>query len=121
MALGHFATGLMGNDETIKTMMKKAGETSGETVWELPMLEEYAETLKSKYADIKNIGEGGAGTSVAGLFLKEFVGDYPWVHLDIAGTAYGIKNKSYIPDGVAATGVRLMYEFTKNAVNGGVL
>jgi leucyl aminopeptidase len=121
VALGHYATGLMGNDAQLMEMMKKSGETTGETVWELPMLEEYAETLKSKYADIKNVGEGGAGTSCAGIFLREFVGDYPWVHLDIAGTAYGIKNKSYIPDGVAATGIRLMYEFVKKALKGGVL
>jgi len=121
VALGHYATGLMGNDPQMLEMMKKSGETTGETVWELPMLEEYAETLKSKYADIKNVGEGGAGTSCAGIFLREFVGDYPWVHLDIAGTAYGIKNKSYIPDGVAATGIRLMYEFVKKALKGGVL
>jgi leucyl aminopeptidase len=121
MALGHYATGLMGDGAEVMALMKKAGVTSGETVWELPMLEEYAETLKSKYADIKNTGEGGAGTSCAGLFLKEFTGGYPWVHLDIAGTAYGVKNKSYIPDGVAATGIRLMYEFTKNALKEGVI
>ncbi len=119
MALGHYATGLMGNSPEYMELMEKAGEESGERVWELPMLEEYAVTLKSKYADLKNLGEGGAGTAVAGLFLKEFVGTTPWIHLDIAGTAYGIKNKSYIPDGTAATGVRLLYEFTKKLIRGG--
>jgi leucyl aminopeptidase len=120
MALGHYATGMMGTDSAAMQLMSKAGDETGERVWELPMLEEYAESLKSKYADIKNIGEGGAGTAIAGLFLKEFTGGCPWVHLDIAGTAYGIKNKPYIPDGTAATGVRLMYEFIKKYISGGL-
>jgi leucyl aminopeptidase len=121
VALGKYATGLMSNENDFTEVMKKSGEDTGERVWQLPMLPEYAETLKSKYADLKNIGADGAGTIIAGLFLKEFVGDYPWIHLDIAGTAYGVKNKSYIPDGVAATGVRLLYDFTKKILKGGLV
>jgi len=120
VALGHYATGMMGTNDKYMALMKKSGEITGERVWELPMLEEYRESMKSKYADIKNLGEGGAGTIMAALFLKEFVGDYPWIHLDIAGTAYGIKNKSYIPDGTAATGIRLLYDFTKKMLEEGV-
>lgn len=121
VALGKYATGLMSNENDFTEVMKKAGEDTGERVWQLPMFEEYAEFLKSKYADIKNIGSEGAGTIAAGLFLKEFTGGYPWIHLDIAGTAYGVKNKSYIPDGVAATGVRLLYDFTKKILKGGLV
>ena len=121
MALGKYATGLMANENAFTEHMKKAGEDTGERVWQLPMFEEYGESLKSRYADMKNIGSGGAGTIIAGLFLKEFIGNYPWIHLDIAGTAYGIKNKSYIPDGVAATGVRLLYDFTKKILKGGLV
>lgn len=121
MALGKYASGLMANENEFTPYMKKAGEDTGERVWELPMLEEYAVSLKSKYADLKNIGEDGAGTIIAGLFLKEFTGDYPWMHLDIAGTAYGVKNKSYIPDGVTAAGVRLLYDFTKKILKGGLV
>ena len=57
------------------------------------MWDEYTEDIKSKYADIKNLGSGGAGTITAGAFLKEFVADTPWCHLDIAGTAWGVKNR----------------------------
>jgi leucyl aminopeptidase len=121
MALGHYATGLMANENKFVEIMKKSGEDTGERVWQFPLLEEYEESIKSKYADIRNTGSGGAGTITAGLFLREFTGGYPWIHLDIAGTAYGIKNKSYIPDTVAATGVRLLYDFTKKIVKGGLV
>jgi leucyl aminopeptidase len=120
-ALGKYATGLMANENEFTEYMKKAGEDTGERVCQLPMLEEYSWSLKSKYADMKNIGSGGAGTIIAALFLQKFTGDYPWIHLDIAGTAYGIKDKSYIPDGVAATGVRLLYDFTKKILKGGLV
>ena len=120
-ALGKYATGLMANENEFTRYMEKAGEDTGERVCRLPMLEEYGWSLKSKYADMKNIGHGGAGTIVAAMFLQKFIGDYPWIHLDIAGTAYGIKDKSYIPDGVAATGVRLLYDFTKKILKGGLV
>ncbi|HRU40051.1 MAG TPA: leucyl aminopeptidase, partial [Candidatus Goldiibacteriota bacterium] len=116
IALGHYATGLMGNDEKLKSQLRKAGDETGERVWELPLFEEYLEQIKTKFADIKNTGGGDAASITAGLFLREFAGSSPWAHLDIAGTAYGVKNKHYIPDGTAATGLRLLYAFIKNNI-----
>ena len=83
---------------------------TNEKVWELPLWPEYSKDIKGKYADIQNIGKAGAGTITAGAFLKEFVGNTPWCHLDIAGTAWGPKEPSYQPK-VGATGVavRLIY------------
>lgn len=111
VALGHYATGLMGNDDILIAKMKEAGEETGERMWQLPLWEEYTEQIKSKVADLKNYGGGDAATITAGCFLKEFVGDVKWLHLDIAGTAYGVLNKNYIPDGVAGTGLRVLVNF----------
>ena len=116
VALGNRATGVMGNDVTLMREVKKASEKSFEKVWELPLWEEYSSEIKGKYADIQNIGQSRlAGTITAGAFLKEFVGDTPWVHMDIAGTAWGPKEPSYQPK-VGATGVavRLVYQLLEN-------
>ncbi|NOZ03078.1 MAG: leucyl aminopeptidase [FCB group bacterium] len=98
-ALGHVATGIMGTDPALIERVKAASEATGEKVWELPLWEEYCEQVKSKIADVKNIGAPRqAGTIAGGAFLKEFVGeDIPWVHFDIAGTAWGSKEKPYTP------------------------
>jgi len=113
VALGHYATGLMGNDKQLIEMMKESGEETGERMWELPLWEEYKEQIKSKNADIKNYGGGDAATITASCFLNEFIDDVKWLHLDIAGTAYGVANKHYIPDGVAGTGLRTIFKFFK--------
>jgi leucyl aminopeptidase len=118
IALGNRASGVMGNDVALMKEVKKASELSFEKVWELPLWEEYTSEIQGKYADIKNIGEPRlAGTITAGAFLKEFVGDTPWVHLDIAGTAWGPKEPSYQPK-VGATGVavRLVYQLLENRI-----
>ncbi|HVZ81268.1 MAG TPA: leucyl aminopeptidase [bacterium] len=89
VALGSLVTGAMGNDEALMAQVKAATEKEGERIWELPLVPEYREDIKSKVADIKNIGGGReAGSIIGGLFLQEFVGETPWVHLDIAGPAY---------------------------------
>lgn len=119
IALGHHTSGLMGNSERMINTMKQAGYETGEKVWQLPLYEEYKEQIKSKFADMKNSGGGEAGTITAGLFLKEFADYVPWVHLDIAGTAYNVRGKHYIPDGTAGTGLRLMLSFLKKTINGG--
>ena len=96
--------------------MFKASDKTGEKVWELPLWDDYSKDIKSKIADIKNLGNGRlAGTITAGAFLKEFVDDTPWVHMDIAGTAWGPKEPAYQPK-VGATGVavRLVYQFLLN-------
>jgi leucyl aminopeptidase len=82
-------------------------------MWELPLWDEYKEQIKSKNADIKNYGGGDAATITAGCFLKEFAENVKWLHLDIAGTAYGVLNKNYIPEGVAGTGLRVIFNFLK--------
>ncbi len=116
IALGHKATGIMGNDEGLINEVKKASDLTGERVWELPLWDEYAKDIKSSIADVKNLGnDRTAGTIAAGVFLKEFVGDTPWVHMDIAGTAWGVKEPAYQP-AVGATGVavRLVYQLLEN-------
>lgn len=110
IALGSHATGLVGNDPDLAEKVKAAGERTGERVWEFPSWKEYREQLKSEIADLKNVGGREAGAITAGLFLKEFVGGRPWVHLDIAGTAWVVKDFPYKPRGACGTGVRLLVE-----------
>ncbi len=116
IALGHVATGILGTDSTLIENVKSASERTGEKVWELPLWEDYSKQIKSKIADIKNMGEGReAGTIAAGAFLKEFVKEgIPWVHFDIAGTAWGGKEKSYTLK-KSATGaiIRLVLDLIK--------
>ena len=113
IALGNFATGLMGNDEGLKNALRQAGETSGERVWELPLWDEYGELLKSDIADLKNAGGRTAGTISAGWFLKEFAGASKWAHLDIAGTAWEEKGRPYLPKGATGVGVRLLVQYLR--------
>jgi leucyl aminopeptidase len=110
VALGSHASGLMGNDEDLISEVRGAGETSGEKAWPLPLFEEYTEQIKGETADIKNSGGRGGGALTAGAFLKEFA-DYPWAHLDIAGTAYGKKGNAYTTRGGTGVPTRLLVEF----------
>ena len=117
VALGHRATGLMGNNKSLIDSIKDSSVKTGEKVWELPLWPDYSEDIKSKYADIKNIGSGGAGTITAGAFLKEFVGETPWCHLDIAGTAWGTKTTGYNPKfGATGVAVRLIYDLIESKI-----
>jgi leucyl aminopeptidase len=89
VALGGLVTGAMTNNPKLLEQVKKATEAEGERIWELPLVKEYRDDIKSKIADMKNIGSAGkAGSIIGGLFLEEFVGKTPWVHLDIAGPAW---------------------------------
>ncbi len=113
VALGHIATGIMGTDEKLIKKVKISSKNTGEKVWELPLWDEYCEQIKSEIADIKNVGAPRkAGTITAGAFLKEFVGEgIPWVHFDIAGTAYNQKEKSYTyKKGATGTNIRLVLD-----------
>ncbi len=111
VALGHHATGMMGNDDALMAKLKAAGEATYERVWELPLFDEYEKQIKSDVADVKNVGGRWAGAITAGWFLKKFIGDYPWVHLDIAGTAILEENGDYTRRGGSGVGVRLLAEF----------
>ena len=113
VALGTFASGLMGNDAGLVRALKKAGETSGERLWELPLWDEYGELMKSDIADLKNAGGPTAGTISAAWFLKQFAGKGKWAHLDIAGTAWEEKGRPYLPKGATGVGVRLLVEYLR--------
>lgn len=116
VALGHQATGLMGNDEALIEEIRRVGERAGERVWPLPLWAEYRDLLKSEIADIKNSGGRAAGTISAAMFLREFVGSVPWAHLDIAGTAWADKAGPYQPVGPTGVGVRLFTEWVRGRV-----
>jgi leucyl aminopeptidase len=110
VALGAHVSGLMGNDEDLIEEVQAAGEASGERAWPLPLFEEYTEQIKGDTADIKNSGGRGGGALTAGALLKEFA-DFPWAHLDIAGTAYGKKGNAYTTKGGTGVPARLLVEF----------
>ena len=112
-ALGSEASVVMGTaDESLFNRLTDCGERVYERTVRFPFWDEYKEMIKSSIADIKNIGNGEAGAITAGKFLEFFV-DYPWIHIDIAGTGMIEKRKSYIPSGGTGYGVRLIYEFLK--------
>jgi leucyl aminopeptidase len=111
IGLGAHAAGLMGNDDQLVEEVRRAGDRAGERCWPLPLWDEYREQLKSDVADIKNSGGRAAGSITAGWFLREFVDDIPWVHLDIAGTAYTESDRPGLAKGPTGTGVRLFSEF----------
>ena len=116
IALGDDVIGMLGTDDKLKKEIDKAAQNTGELVWELPLWDSYHELIKSDIADYKNTGGRAAGTITAAAFLSKFVGDYPWVHLDIAGPAWTSKDKAYIPKGAAGVAVRLLVEFLRNRV-----
>jgi len=113
VALGHHATGMFTTDEGLLNDLREAGERSFERVWPFPMFEEYEPLIKSSVADVKNTGGRWAGAITAALFLKRFVGDYRWAHLDIAGTAMMEEAGDYLPAGASGVGVRLLVEFLR--------
>jgi len=111
VALGQFAIGLFGTETKLKDAIRKAGLRAGERVWEMPLWEEYFEQLKSDVADMRNIGGRGGGMITAALFLSKFVGDWPWVHLDIASTDWSERERAYIPKGPTGIGTRLLIQY----------
>ncbi len=115
IALGSHAIGMMGTDQALADKIQRAGEISGERVWQLPLWDEYHEMVKSEIADLKNLAGRPAGSITAGAFLAAFVGDLPFVHLDIAGTAWVDKPaKPYDSHGGTGSGVRLLAQFLRD-------
>jgi len=108
VALGTFMAGLMSNDEKLSRDIEKAAQTSGEKVWRLPCSDEYADEMKSKFADLKNTGGRWGGACTAAAFLRQFVGDKKWAHLDIAGVDNFEKPTATGAEGASAFGVRLL-------------
>ena len=119
IALGDDVIGMLGTDDKLKKELQEAGRETGELVWELPLWENYHEPVKSDIADYKNYGGRPAGAITAAAFLSKFVGDFPWVHLDIAGPAWADKDKTYIPKGASGIGVRLLVEFLRSRAGQG--
>jgi leucyl aminopeptidase len=114
VALGHEASGMMGNDQRLIDSLKRSGERCGERVWQLPLWDEYGDTMKSDIADLRNAGSRDGGSITAGWFLKQFVGKTRWVHLDIAGTAWTDKARPCSPKGATGVGVRLLIEYLRS-------
>src|SRR5208283_3391562 len=110
-ALGNEAIAMMGNSAGLMDKLRESAEETYERVWQMPLYDEYKDYLKSDIADIKNAGGRVGSLVAAGYFLKEFAGETPWVHLDIAGTAWHDKDKPYIPKGSSGVGVRLIIDF----------
>lgn len=112
-ALGRRIAALLGTDDALVEALGQAGERAGERLWRLPLAADYREQLRSEVADLKNVGKGGeAGTIVAALFLREFVGDVPWAHLDIAGPSFSdTSDGGLVAKGATGFGVRTLVEY----------
>jgi leucyl aminopeptidase len=113
VAFGGEAVAMMGNDRRLLDAVRKSGENTYERVWEMPLFEEYKEYLKSDIADMRNVGTRIGSLMASAYFLYEFAGQTPWVHLDIAGTAWIEKDRPYLPKGASGIGVRLMYDIIR--------
>lgn len=117
VALGPHAIGLMGTSQEVADRLLRAGATTGERAWQLPLWTEYRDMMKSEIADLKNTGGRHAGAITAGGFLAAFAGEMPWVHLDIAGTAWVERaTKPYLSRGATGIGVRLLVELLRGYV-----
>ena len=114
LGLGHHRAGLLGNNQKLVDRILAAGDKCGEPLWQLPLDKEYIKQIDSDVADIKNTGGRPAGTITAAAYLQKFVGETPWAHLDIAGTAWDFTKKSYIPKGPSGTAVRTLVELVRN-------
>ncbi len=113
VGLGHHRTGLLGNNDELVSRILAAGDRSGEPLWRLPLGKEYTKQIESKVADMKNTGGKSAGTITAAAYLEKFVGETPWAHLDIAGTAWEFTEKTYVPKGPSGIGVRTLLELVR--------
>jgi leucyl aminopeptidase len=111
VALGPVRVGVLGTDQSFIDSFLAAAKRAGERMWQLPMDDEYRDMIKSTVADVANSGGRFAGAITAAKFLQEFVGSLPWVHLDIAGTAWNDEDKPYLPKGPTGVGVRTLVEF----------
>ena len=111
IALGPFRVGVMGNDQSFVDSFLAASKRAGEKMWQMPMDDEYRDMIKSTVADVANSGGRFAGMITAAKFLQEFVGNTPWLHLDIAGVAWNDEEKPYLPKGPSGVAMRSLVEF----------
>jgi leucyl aminopeptidase len=117
VALGSVNAGAFANNDEIYDRFSKALKSSGEKMWRLPLDAEYQELIRSGIADIVNSGGRWGGAVTAAMFLKEFVDETPWIHLDIAGVAWMEENKSWIAKGPSGVPVRSLVEFVRGFEN----
>ncbi|MHC4644694.1 MAG: leucyl aminopeptidase [Planctomycetota bacterium] len=114
VALGKYMAGLMSNDDKLIKQLQEAADESGESLWPMPSGDEYADEMKSKIADLKNIGSRFGGACTAAAFLRQFVGDKKWAHLDIAGVEALEKATEFAAEGSSGFGVRLLTTYLTN-------
>ncbi len=117
VALGYANAGVFANDDAIYERFHKANDEAGEKMWRLPLDDEYKDNIKSTIADIVNSGGRWGGAINAAMFLKEFAEDTPWIHLDIAGTAWMEDQKPWIAKGPSGIALRSLVEFVKSFVS----
>jgi leucyl aminopeptidase len=110
VALGKTTSGLFGTPETWVEAVRRAGDRAGDRMWPMPVFDDYKELFKSEIADFGNTGGRAGGAITGALFIKEFTGDLPWVHIDIAGTAWAEEGKPYQPKGATGVAVRTLVE-----------
>jgi leucyl aminopeptidase len=120
IALGHVAAGVLGNDNALVEAVLEAGEQAGERMWRLPLFPEYRRQLDSKVADLKNVGGRPAGTIVGALFLKEFVDELSWVHIDIAGTAFSESDQPHQVEGGTGASTRTLIALAERLSGGSI-
>jgi leucyl aminopeptidase len=110
VALGKGASGLFGLPDAWVDRVKQASDRAGDRAWRMPLFDDYKELFKSEIADFANTGGRAGGAITGALFIKEFTGGLPWVHMDIAGTAWAEDAKPYQPKGATGVGVRTLAE-----------
>jgi leucyl aminopeptidase len=108
VALGHLNVGLFANNDAMRDRVLQAAKAEGERMWAMPLEDDYKDYLKSAFADLANVGGRWGGAITAAIFLREFAGDTPWVHLDIAGTAWLDDAKPYAAKGPTGVAVRTL-------------
>lgn len=118
VALGNVCSGIMGTNQELVDELVEAGSQVGERLWQLPLYDDYLDQIKGDSADWKNTGGRGAGSITGALFLRQFVDDRPWVHLDIAGTDYSEKNKGILSKGATGVGARTLLQFVLSRAEG---
>jgi leucyl aminopeptidase len=114
VALGHMNVGLFANEDGMRERVMAAARAEGERMWPMPMEDDYMDYLKSPFADLPNVGGRWGGAITAAMFLKEFADPAPWVHLDIAGTAWLDENKPWMPKGPTGVPVRTLVRLAMN-------
>ncbi|MBU2550975.1 MAG: leucyl aminopeptidase, partial [Proteobacteria bacterium] len=119
VALGNRIAGLFGNEPGLVEALREAGRASGETAWPMPLFEPYFEMLKSEVADFQSAGSRYGGAISAALFLKQFVGQTPWAHIDIAGPSRADKASPDTPAGATGFGAGLLLRYLRDLAAGG--